>query len=625
MTSYKQYAIVLDNSGSMYHPTAYATNNCTFFKIHEASVGAQYVLDDMATWLDNPVNAGSQFAVSVHRFASSYQLLSAQALASAGSTMALQDMKTAIGDPGTGIENQAASSAAVGSLTDIYEGVRQAAEYMIANPPAFPMGATVNRIVFLFTDGIQTIAHNGDYTRAGDEAGQTPFMTLLQGNGIKLVSWGIGADAIGAVLNDLTTTGAAGSENKFIGFHTSTTPCSDTSMVQCASLMVNNNGVIPLKPVGRPPSGLLWEQFSLPSRQRDLAPASFNSSDFEAEVDGATDELMLGLIWHAPGDATLEATSPSGQRFAPGSAGSYFIARDNILSLHVPNPEAGTWPVRVTGDPKYAPLLIDLMARGIQKRFRLQAQCEPFQQAAPGPVTVVATPLLDGHPAKGNLTVHATLLGGGTVTLVRQPDHTYAGTVPLPDNGTHAIRVDLEGKVENLGPIRRITFAQAQVGHAADPRFTLQPDTYQQGSSYSVEVTWARDGSFTDATMLSFGEGIAVTSFARLDDLHARAMIQVDAGAFIGDREVVSYAPAGESLGVVRVIGRGGIGGQVCCLRFDSSGRLVAVVMCDGKEVPVCAHHDRLQKLLEAARDAGLRVKIHLDRSGCLASVEICR
>jgi hypothetical protein len=626
MSNYKQYAIVLDNSGSMYHPTAYAKNNCVFFKIHEASVGAQYVLDDMAAWLNNPVNAGSQFAVSVHRFASTWQLFGAQALASAGSTAALTTLKNAVADPATGIENQPASSAAVGSLTDIYEGVRQAAEYMLANPPSFPGGVTVTRIIFLFTDGIQTIAHNGAYTRAGDETGQTPFTTLLLANGIKLVAWGIGADAIGPVLNDLTSTGAAGSENKYIGFHTSTTPCGDTSMVQCASLMVNDNGVLPLAPAGRPPSGLLWEQFSLPHREQgDSQAASLNTSDFEVEVDEASDELMLGLVWHAPGDATLEAASPSGHHFAPGAAGSSFIALDNVLTLHVADPEAGKWRVRVTGDPKHAPLLIDLMARGIQKRFRLHARCEPFQQAASGDVTIVAEPLLDGHPPNAHLTVTATLLGGPTVTLDRQPDRSYTGVLPLPSDGTHAIRVDLQGKVEHLGFIRRIAFAQAQVGHAADPRFTLQPDTYQQGRSYSVDVTWAHDGRFTDSTALSFGDGIAVSSFVRLDDLHARAAIDVDASAFIGDREVVSYAPAGESLGVVRVIARGETTGEVCCLRFDAAGRLVTVVLCDGKAVPVCTHHEALQKLLEAARDAGRRVRIELDARGCIAFVDICR
>ena len=627
MPSYKQFAIVLDNSGSMYHPTAYAQNNCTFFKIHEASVGAQYVLDDMATWLNNPVNAGSQFAVSVHRFASSYQLLSGQALASAGNVSALQSMGNTIGDAATGIENQSASSAAVGSLTDIYEGVRQAAEYMMSNPPAFPISATVTRIIFLFTDGIQTIAHNGVYTRAGDESGQSAFSTLLGGNGLKLVSWGIGADAIGPVLDDLASTATAGSENKYIGFHTSTTPCSDTSMLQCALLMVNDNGTIPLKPVGRAPSGLLWEQFSLPHREPSefKATKSLNSSDFEVEVDEATDELILGPVWYAQGQASLEATSPSGKRFAPGSAECYFIARHNILSLHVPKPEAGTWPVRVTGDPKNAPLLIDLMARGVQKRFKLHAQCEPFQSAAPGPIKVVARPLLDGEPAKGHLTVDATLLGGPTVSLARQLDHSFAGTLPLPAAGTHAIVVDLKGKVDHLGAIRRMVFAQAQVGHATDPRFTLQPNTYQQGGSYSVDVTWARDGRFKDSTVLSFGEGIAVRSFARLDDLRARAVIEVDASAFVGDREVLSYDPAGESLGAVRVIPRGGIAGEVCCLRFDAKGRLVAVILCDRTEVPVCVHDERLQKVLEAARDDGLRVTIHLDTRGCLAFVDICR
>jgi molybdopterin-guanine dinucleotide biosynthesis protein A len=37
--------------------------------------------------------------------------------------------------------------------------------------------------------------------------------------------------------------------------------------------------------------------------------------------------------------------------------------------LKIPNPEEGTWQVRVSGDAKQAPLVLDLMARGIGQKL----------------------------------------------------------------------------------------------------------------------------------------------------------------------------------------------------------------------------------------------------------------
>jgi hypothetical protein len=89
-----------------------------------------------------------------------------------------------------------------------------------------------------------------------------------------------------------------------------------------------------------------------------------------------------------------------------------------------------------------------------------------------------------------------------------------------------------------------------------------------------------------------------------------------------------------ESVGVVSVgPGRGGHGtppgtghhqGRICCLRFDAHGKLIGVVLCDGPTL--CVHHDdRVQRLLEYARDHDLSVTIHVDAKGCLVGVDICK
>jgi hypothetical protein len=89
-----------------------------------------------------------------------------------------------------------------------------------------------------------------------------------------------------------------------------------------------------------------------------------------------------------------------------------------------------------------------------------------------------------------------------------------------------------------------------------------------------------------------------------------------------------------ESLGVVTVgPGRGGHGvppgtghhqGRICCLRFDAHGKLIGVVLCNGPTL--CVHHDdRVQRLLEYARDHDLAVTIHVDAKGCLVGVDICK
>src|SRR5262249_890502 len=151
-----------------------------------------------------------------------------------------------------------------------------------------------------------------------------------------------------------------------------------------AIYVVSQNSVLPIHPVGEPPSGLLWEQFSLPAprptRDDDVpilfsvaAPKLVNHQDFEVAVDGSTRELGLVVLRHSlRGSPTMTATAPSGATFSAGTPGSRSFAVANAWALKIPAPEEGTWGVRVEGDPHGLPMVLDLGARGVLKRFGLE-------------------------------------------------------------------------------------------------------------------------------------------------------------------------------------------------------------------------------------------------------------
>src|SRR5262249_19159952 len=150
-----------------------------FTKIQEASRGSQFFIQNLIDHLSS--NPGAQFAVSVHRFANTYQLLPGGGQVDSGNanlTTALTNMKNSI----PAIENAASTQAAVGSMTDIYDAVRRTADYLTngANQPSF--GAPSSRVIVLFTDGIQTIPHGGGLTMASYEAEQgVTFNNRLNG------------------------------------------------------------------------------------------------------------------------------------------------------------------------------------------------------------------------------------------------------------------------------------------------------------------------------------------------------------------------------------------------------------------------------------------------------------
>jgi hypothetical protein len=297
------------------------------------------------------------------------------------------------------------------------------------------------------------------------------------------------------------------------------------------------------------------------------------------------------------------------------------------MLFKIPNPEEGTWLVRVFGDGQQLPMTLDLMARGVFKEFNLGVSTEPFQLLESGKVVLTARPSVAGKPARGRLRVTAHVFGGATATLEPNDDGSFSGPVEISRPGINPIRIEVAGTLDDNRTIRRFEFTEALLGQAADPRFTVTPNTFEQGQAYTVELN-LQDASFKGSTQVLFGSGIQTVSFERLNATVARAQIQVTPDAFVGAREAVSYNPNAESVGAVYVVeakDRGVHTGYVCCLRFDAAGKLVGVVLCDGTDICVRLHSKRLQKLLEIARENNLSVKITVDKHGCLTGIKICR
>ncbi len=640
----KQMAIVIDASGSMFHP---ASTDCVHDKIVEASESVQWMLEEIKTHVQT---TGDEWAVSLWYFAESLSGLVGQTLFTNSVTDMLVDiMKNVV----QAVENQGPTQTAVGNLTDIFAAVRETSDWMDANPPTWASspanGAPDKKVIFLFTDGNQTIPHNGSLVRAGYEGEQgVSFAALLDGRDIAVNAQGIGSDLLNATLTDLVDQGADGSTSKVI----STTPgyaadCSAAIMTNSLAA-VNNNGMLSLRPAVGSPSGLLWEQFTLPYQATGLVDVPtthstalptqrLNHRDFEVDVDGISKEWICGLTWHQPGAPFVEATSPSGTVMQAGVGGAFAIKEGWMSALHIPNPEAGTWKVRVHGDPKWAPLRLNLMARGINPAFKFVVRASPFALSSLGATKVIATPKLDGKPADGKFDVIAHVWGGESVPLAQQSDGSFAGEVKAVRIGLNLVRVELRGEIKGGQSVQRTEYTTIQVGRARDPRIEVQPRVFQVGKRYDAEVS-IHDASFDRTTQIRFGEGIVVRRFVVLNDQRAQADIQVLPDAAPGRRDVITFYPDAATLKGIEVTGKGigrapgdrsrtagGSKGRICCLRFDNAGCLEAIVLCDGRMIPLCSHDARLQSVLERARDANQRVEVFTDAQGCLTHVHVCR
>lgn len=615
----KQLAVVIDASGSMFHP---AGNGSSKDKIVEASESVQYIVDEIQ---NQTSSSGEDWAVSLWYFAEQTHGLIGQTMFPFGDTTLIKDIVASI-------ENQAAVNAAVGNRTDIFHAVRTVADYMIANvPPLFP--AVFKKKIVLFTDGNQTIEHDDRLTQGGYEFEQgIDFATLLAGNGIALNAQGIGSDLLNATLTDLVAEAEPfGSTVKVI----STTPAyaADTSASLMTNSMkvVNNNGILPLRPVTRPASKLLWEQFSLPTLDLNESGAPVghrvNHEDFEVEVDEISRELLLGLTWHHPGQPSIEARAPSGTLFRNGLNGAFEIGVGWMTALHVPTPEPGTWRVRVSGDPQYRPLRMNLMARSVCPEFDIRLRVDPFLLNPLQTTLVTATPLFEGKTAQGKFEAVLSDFAGHTWQMDPQQDGSLVAKVEFQANGLTPLRVELKGLLEGKRKVERLEFTSVQVGRPRDPRLTVEPDRYTAGRRYTVAVTIA-DAAFSAATQIRFGAGVEVKRFTVLSPLAAVAEIAVATDAVGGAREVLTYQPDAETrTGIVIEQDSCGVppllSGLVNALRFDARGRLIAVILDKDREICVGRHGDRLQRLLEQARDENRAISIVVDEHGALSKVTI--
>ncbi len=188
----KQLAVLIDASGSMYHP---AGNGSSKDKIIEATESVNYVSAET----QGVSESGEPWAVSLWYFANQTSGITGQTSYPFPGHNTTPTVATLLDF----IENQSNTQASVGNLTDIFHAVRTVADYMAANPPAgFP--AVFKKKILLFTDGNQTVEHDGLLTRSGYESEQgVSFATLLAGNGIALNAQGIGSDLLNATLTDL--------------------------------------------------------------------------------------------------------------------------------------------------------------------------------------------------------------------------------------------------------------------------------------------------------------------------------------------------------------------------------------------------------------------------------------
>ncbi len=618
----KQLAIVLDASGSMFHP---AGGGSDADKIVEASQSAQYVIDEIVTKVaaDN-----DQWAVSLWRFANSVQGLIGQTVFDSSiSDFTVNIVKDQIAV----IENQASNQAAIGNLTDIFNAVRTVAQFMEDNPPALGPGPLKKKIL-LFTDGNQTIEHGGDLTKGGYEFEQgVDFDDLLAGNNIALNAQGIGSDLLNFTLTDLVDdANAFGSSAKIIN----TTPGYEADVAAALMLnsmkIVNNNGILPLRPKGEPGAGLLWEQFTLPrvvhDEQQTAGGKRVNYKEFEVDCDSVSKELLLGITWHHPGHPSVEAISPGGTSFKAGLNGAFKIEQGRLSALHIPDPEPGTWCVRVEGDAGFRPMRLNFMARGVNPQFVLAARAEPWHLDEPDAATIIATPFWGEKPAEGKFKATASSFTGELVELIRQADGTYQGKAQHKTWGLVPWRVELKGKLASGETVHRIEFTAVQVGRPRDPRLTVTPDQFEPGRKYTVDVRLT-DAEFDRLSQIRFGDGIDVKRFLVQSADAAQAVIEVSATAKQGQREVVGFHPEAETLtGITILPGRyssPGLSGMIRGLKFDAAGRLKGITLDDGRFISVTVPARRLQGLLETARDNNQELTIEVDAENRLICISV--
>lgn len=611
----KHVAIVIDKSGSMDLRTGY-NGAAGLLKVEEARNAAIWLVNALYNHITdagtNP--AGDSYKVAIWRFANEPELVTTIVLDPATSPGSLNAATDAI-------TNAIASGMDValgGVMTNIFKAVHEAADDIIDNP--HPGGS--KRLIVLFTDGNQTIAHGGSLGRGGYEAavGQT-FDAILDSRNIILNAVSIGSDAAFATLTDLAAQGETGSNAFDVDEATSTT---ETAIMDLGVEALLDNGLLPFALDGASFEPVRSARLSLPRRGKG-SDQSANEQAFHFFVDGLPRELVLGLTWQRTAEPSIEVVSPSGVVYRPGSPDSRVVRLGSLLSLHVLKPEPGTWKGIVTGD-KRLPLNMNLMVRGINPAFKLLARVMPFAQSAPGISTLSVQALWNGTPALGSFHATATIPGSPPIILTQGQAGDLSASIPVTK--TTEIGIAFEGKLEGIGEVRRFTTAHAIVGNASDPVLLVSPARYGRGATYAVSVEILGE-NFTPQTIFQFGSGIAVTGVTLLGPSHAQVILEIANNASTGPRVVGTLKPAAETVTLVEVLARDENackeGERICCLRFDARGHLVGLVLESGRKIAIPEHKSRLLEILRDAHERGAKVNVHLDARGGLAGVDICR
>lgn len=639
----KQIAILIDTSGSMYVPASPGGPD----KIERAIEGAKLFIEAVIARIFE-INAGPdseiikrtqrRIAVSVHRFAVGQQVLPGAAqvdfqLVSAATEISLpsnvQDLRIA---PDV-LADQAANAAVVGDLTNLYGAVHHVADFL-ANPANAPDWAVDHKVILLLSDGIQTVP-SWNYTQAQYESDNgVDFDDVLDDDSrnISLVAWGIGSDALPGVLSTLVADADAEAGLSFADAITDSDPLSPDMVSPFADAMtelIDDNGILPLQPVGGTPSGYRWEQFTLPHTDRRPEqdkgghPCG-NAAEFEFESDEANEAILATLVAHDDGAPSLELVSPSGAVFASWTPGVRVVHTAHATSLKVTRPEPGTWRAWVHGDPRGRTLTLDLLVRGVLPSFKVAARAEPAVLKGPGKTEIYVSIVgKDDKPIPDGFRVAATVDGKTTTLDERLEDGRIRGPVEIRSEaaGSSKIRVEVTGKLDGK-PVRRWAFATVQHGKVLDPRLAITPSRLEIGSKADLKVT-LRDGAFTEQTQLAFGDGVLVHSLKRVDERTLAVRVQVDPAARAGSRHVVSFSPHAETVDGLELFDPKAPTrrGRLEALHYDALGKLVAITWQQGRRTGIGNLPPALLERLERALAADLEVDLDLDATARVRSI----
>lgn len=628
----KQIAILIDTSGSMYIPASPGGPD----KIERAIEGVKLFVETLIARLFE-INVGPEteiikrtrrrFAVSIHRFAEQRQVLPDAPqidcqLISASTEIELPASLQALRTAPDVLIDQSANAAVVGDMTNLFGAVHQVADYLVdpANAPDWPVD---HRVILLLSDGIQNIPRWG-YTQTNYESDNgVDFDDILDDDSrnISLIAWGVGEDALEAVLQTLVADadGSAGlSSTNTLVESDPLEPDMASPFADAMTELLEDNALLPLRPVGGSASGYRWEQFTLPRRERRLKSdkhehACGNAAEFEFESDEINEAILVTLVAHDDGAPSLELVSPSGEVFAAWTPGVRVVQTAHAISLKVVKPEPGLWRAWVHGDPRGRELVLDLMARGVSPAIDLHAEATPAV-LEDGEKTEIYVSIRGpkGKPLDG-FRATATVDGKTTSLSERDADGRLHGPVLVGKDGSTKIRVEVTGKIDGKA-VRRWATASVHRGKSPDTRLVVTPARLEIGSKAELRVT-LRGRSFTDQSQLVFGDDLIVRGTKLVDEHTMLVRVEIARDARPGVRHIASLSPHAETAKGIELFDPRGLilRGRLDALHYDRLGKLVAIAWQGGGRTPIGEVSPALLQRLEQAFAHGLDLDLDLD------------